>query len=104
MTNASNDPCANSGGQFFIQETDLNFANPNCVVPTLGGGACVPAADSLADFASTYNNSISSWDLGAGPAAGASRYFVVGLQLPASAASALQGQAALFPLTWRART
>jgi hypothetical protein len=104
VTNASNDPCANGGGQFFIQETDSSFANPTCIVPTPGAGACTPTADSLADFASTYNTSISSWDFGAGPAAGASRYFVVGLQLPASAASALQAQAALFSVTWRAST
>ena len=93
-------PCALGGLQIYIQETDSSFANPSCIFPTTGG-ACGFANNSMAYLASVTNTSASALALGAGPAAGASRYFVIGLQLPVGASNTLQGEQANFNLTWR---
>ncbi len=94
------DPCAASGAQFYLQETNSSFVATNCWFPTVAAGSCAFVANSLFVFKSNFIASTSALDLGAGPAHGQSRYFVVGMQLPSNAGNTLQGQAAQFGLTW----
>jgi hypothetical protein len=96
-------PCA-GGAQIYIQETDSSFAaSPNCVFPTTGG-TCSFATDTLAYLATVANAATSAVSLGIGPPHGASRYFVIGMQFASNASNALQGEEALFTLTWRLST
>jgi hypothetical protein len=98
------DPCAPSGAQFYIQETDATFTTAlSCWFPA-AAGACAFASNSLFVFKVNKNAPASALDLGSGPVHGASRYFVIGMQLPTNASNTLQGQAALFSLTWRFTT
>jgi predicted ribosomally synthesized peptide with SipW-like signal peptide len=92
-------PCAAAGAQFYIQETDSSWVATTCRFPS-AAGACSFAANSLFVFAANYKTAAGSLDLGVGPAHGAARYFIVGMQLPATASNTLQGQAAQFGLTW----
>jgi hypothetical protein len=55
-------------------------------------------------LATVKNSAASPLALGTGPAAGASRYFIIGMQLPGGASNALQGEEALFGLTWQLAT
>jgi hypothetical protein len=96
-------PCAAAGAQFYIQETDAAGTPTTCRFPA-GAGACAFAANSLFVFQSNDNAPASALDLGAGPAAGAARYFTIGMQLPSNASNALQGRAALFSVTWHVTT
>jgi hypothetical protein len=94
------DPCAASGAQLYLQETNSSFVATNCWFPTVAAGSCAFVANSLFVFKSSFAASTSALDLGAGPAQGQTRYFVVGMQLPSNAGNTLQGQAAQFGLTW----
>jgi hypothetical protein len=97
------DPCGVNGAQFYIQETDSSFTPTTCKFPA-AAGACSFSANSLFFFKSSANSAPAAFDLGGGPIHGQSRYFLVGMQLPAGAANSLQGQEALFGLTWRVST
>ena len=97
------DPCAVAGAQFYIQETDSSFNPTNCKYPA-AAGACAFAANTLFFFKSSANSAPTALDLGSGPAHAQSRYFVIGMQLPTNASNALQGEEALFTLTWRMTT
>ena len=97
------DPCAAGGDQFYVQETNSSFTATACRFPS-GPTTCSFVADSLATFASTYPSSGSSLNLGSGPASLGSRYFIIGLKLPSTAANSLQGRAATFDLTWQVST
>jgi hypothetical protein len=102
-TPGGGNPCA-GGAQIYIQETDSSFiTTPSCVFPTTGG-TCLFATDTLAYLASVANTATSAVSLGSGPTHGAFRYFVIGMQLPSNASNALQGEEALFTLTWRLST
>jgi hypothetical protein len=92
-------PCASGGAQFYIQETDASWVATTCRFPS-AAGACVFNANSLNTFATNASSAAGALDLGAGPAHGQARYFMVGMQLPSSASNTLQGQAAQFGLTW----
>lgn len=94
------DPCAVGGAQFYIQETDSLGTNTFCWYPDDAAGACSFLADSLSTFAVNGNSVAAALDLGAGPAHGQTRYFKIGMQLPATASNTLQGEEALFALTW----
>lgn len=96
-------PCAANGAQFYLQETTSTWTPTKCWFPS-GAGACAFAASSLFVFASNYLATTSALDLGAGPAHAQSRYFLIGMQLPSTASNALQGEAALFNLTWHMST
>jgi hypothetical protein len=96
-------PCAAGGAQIYIQETDASFVPTSCVFPTVGG-TCTFAANTLSYFTTVANSAATAYSLGAGPAAGASRYFLIGMQLPAGASNALQGEEARFSLTWHLAT
>lgn len=108
-------PCAEvstngtpSGLQLTIQETDSTWTNPKkCWYPVKATGACASAAgyatkapNSFPLFAEYVTSASASWDLGKGPTAGASRYFLVSVLLPANASDTLQGEQATFDLTW----
>ena len=97
------DPCAVAGAQFYIQETDSSFTATSCKYPA-AAGTCAFAANTLFFFKSSANSAPTAFDLGSGPAHGQSRYFVIGMQLPTNASNALQGEEALFGLTWRVTT
>jgi hypothetical protein len=97
------DPCGVAGAQFYIQETDSSFNATNCKYPA-AAGACTFVANTLFFFKSSANSAPTAFDLGSGPAHGLSRYFVIGMQLPTNAGNALQGEEALFGLTWRMTT
>lgn len=97
------DPCGVAGAQFTIQETDSSFTATSCKYPA-AAGACAFAANTLYFFKSSANSAPTAFNLGSGPATGQSRYFVIGMQLPTNADNALQGEEALFGLTWRVTT
>ena len=97
------DPCAAGGDQFYVQETDSSFTPTTCKFPS-AAGTCSFVADSLSIFASTYPSVGSSLNLGSGPASLGSRYFIIGMKLPSTAANSLQGRAATFDLTWQVST
>ena len=96
------DPCGTV--ELYIQETNSSGTPlSSCLFPADGSSACT-FADSLDDFATAYTSSSAPLDLGAGPASGATRYFHIGLKLPAGASSALEGEEADFGLTWHLST
>jgi hypothetical protein len=97
------DPCGVAGAQFYIQETDSSFNATSCKYPA-AAGTCTFAANTLFFFKSSANSAPTAFDLGSGPAQSQSRYFVIGMQLPTNASNALQGEEALFGLTWRMTT
>ena len=103
-TPGGGNPCdAASGDNFALQETDLSGTPTFCWYPNFAAGACTLSAGTLGDFF-TYVNSSSPYDLAlttpSGPAAGRSRYFSIVVQVPSGASNTLQGQAAVFGLTW----
>jgi hypothetical protein len=97
------DPCGVAGAQFYIQETDSSFAPTTCKFPA-AAGACSFNANTLFFFKSSANSAPTALDLGSGPIHGQSRYFIIGMQLPPTASNALQGEQALFDLTWHVST
>jgi hypothetical protein len=102
-TPGGGNPCAAGGAQFSIAEATSSAFTPStaaCKFPTASALPCSFTADTLNTFATGYFDAPSAFDLGTGPAAGASRYFIIGMQLPATASNTLQGQAAQFGLTW----
>jgi hypothetical protein len=94
--------CGAGGAQFYVQETDAAGTPTKCWFPS--GTTCAFAANSLFVFATNDNATSSGLDLGSGPTHAAARYFVIGMQLAANALNTLQGQAALFSLTWHVTT
>ena len=96
-------PCATNGAQFYVQETTSTGTPTTCWFPS-AAGSCAFAANSLRVFATNYTSATSSLDLGAGPAHGQTRYFRIGMQLPSNASNALQGEMAVFNLTWHLST
>ena len=93
-------PCDFGGLQLYIQETDSSFStNTTCWYPT-AGSTCAFTDDTFGAFAQNAIDSASALDLGAGPAHGQSRYFVIGIAVPTNASFTLQGREADFDLTW----
>jgi hypothetical protein len=97
------DPCSTNGAQFYIQETTSTGTPTTCWYPS-AVGACTFTASSLHLFAANANTTTSALDLGKGPAHATARYFLIGMQLPSTANNALQGEAAVFGLTWHMST
>lgn len=94
------DPCASGGYQIFVQETNSTFTtNVKCYFPTTGT-ACASSSLGLNTFAASFKTVASALDLGAGPAAQQSRYFLIGLSVPSAAPNTLQGREALLTLAW----
>lgn len=92
------DPCAAGGAELYIQETNSLWSPQTCWF--LGSSPCPFATSSLNLFSANASTPATALDLGAGPAAGKSRYFIIGMELPSNASNTLQGQAAQFGLTW----
>lgn len=97
------DPCGTAGANFYVQETDSSFTPTTCRFPA-AAGACAFYASTLSYFKNSVNTAAAALNLGSGLAHGQSRYFLIGLQLPSTASNALQGEEALFSLTWRVST
>jgi predicted ribosomally synthesized peptide with SipW-like signal peptide len=93
------DMCASTGALFYVQETDSGGTPTKCWYPSAAGTTCT-ITSTLSTFKTNYHSTIASLDLGSGPAHGASRYFEIGMQIPATATNTLQGEAAQFGLTW----
>jgi hypothetical protein len=89
-------PCSTGGWMFSIQETT---SGTKCWYPVVQNSACPFNADTLSTF-STRTTATSGLSLGSGPAAQATRTFVIGVQVPSNAANTLQGEAAVFALAW----
>lgn len=99
-TPGGGNPCAAGGAQFSIQETDATFTSAvKCWFPA-AAGTCAFLANSLRTFSVNGSSAASALDLGSGPARNTSRYFKIGMQLPSGASNTLQGEEALFALTW----
>ena len=93
------DMCATGGPMMYIDESNSSFTSHSCVYPTTGG-TCAFSANTLNYLAAVKNGPTSTYPLPGTLAAGASRYFIIGMELPSTAANALQGEAAQFDLTW----
>jgi hypothetical protein len=102
-TPGGGNPCASGGAQIYIQETNSSFTPSICVFPTTAP-TCSFAANTLSYLATVANTAASAYSLGPGPVVGASRYFLVGMQLPVGASNTLQGEVAQFGLTWHLST
>ena len=93
-------PCATGGAMLYISESNSTFTTNSCVWPQTSG-TCTFLGNTLNSLATTKNDANHMATLGTtGLAAGASRYFIVGLELPSTAANNLQGESAVFNLTW----
>ena len=92
------DPCATGGAQLYLQETNALGTPTKCWFPG-GGTTCAFSASTLSSF-SAYSTSTNAFDLGSGPDALQTRYFVIGVELPAAAANSFQGESAAFLLAW----
>jgi hypothetical protein len=96
-------PCAAGGALFYIQETTSTGTATACRYPS-GPVTCAFAANTLQLFFTNANSTTSALDLGAGPAHGQARYFLIGMELPSTAGNTLQGEEAVFGLTWHLST
>jgi hypothetical protein len=92
-------PCTTGGLELTIAETDASWTPQRCVYPQTSG-TCSFLANTLNALATTKNSSTSMYGLGEGLAAGQTRYFLISMELPSTAANTLQGRAAQFNLTW----
>lgn len=93
-------PCGLNGMQFYVQETDASWNPTTCRYPA-AAGACTFNASTLYSFSQTYKTSAGPLRMGAGPTNGTSRYFIIGVQIPANdSGNTLQGLQANFPLAW----
>lgn len=104
VTDGSGTP---DGPLLSIEETDSSGNPLFCWYPDDASGACSSTFsqdDWLGIFAQYVNTPALALDLGAGPAAGQSRYFDISVGLPANADPSLQGEEGLFSLTWHATT
>ncbi len=101
--NANGNPCALNGAQLYIEETDSNW-NPTTCWYLSGSAPCTFQASTLYAFQLNHAGVANALDLGSGIAHGASRYFIVGMQLPTNASTNYMGQAASFSLTWHLTT
>jgi len=99
-TPGGGNPCSTGGAMMYISESNSTFTTNSCVFPT-SSGTCSFIANTVNALATTRNDANHMFTLGTtGLAPGASRYFIVAMQLPSTAANTLQGEEALFKLTW----
>lgn len=92
------------GLQLTVQETSSAWTPTKCWYPVQAAGTCTASPNSLGIFASAFTSTSLSLNLSPGPAAGASRYFTIGVTLPTNASDTLQAEQASFDLTWQAST
>ncbi|MGH3025669.1 MAG: hypothetical protein ACRDLR_04400 [Gaiellaceae bacterium] len=94
-------PCASAGAQFYLQETYANGSDKFCWYPDYASGSCTFDATYDLGYFATYVNTLGlSFHLGAGPTAGSSRYFRIGVEFPTTAPNSLQATTANFTLDW----
>jgi hypothetical protein len=100
----SGDPCASTGLQFFVAEaTDASFtlSTSKCRYPLSNNSPCTFLASTTSFLVANKFDNTHTQNLGnATQAAGASRYFIVGLQYPANAATTYQGVEGVLKLGW----
>lgn len=99
------------GLELTIEETSSTGTVQTCLYPVVATGTCTAdpgwssgAPNSFPIFAEYATDMGSSYDLGPGPAKGQTRYFKVTVILPTEASNSLQGEQALFGLTWHLST
>ena len=99
------------GLELTIEETSSTGTVQKCLYPVVATGTCTAAPgwssgapNSFPIFAEYATDMGSSYDLGPGPAKGQTRYFKVTVILPTEASNSLQGEQALFGLTWHLST
>jgi len=95
------------GLQFVIQETNSGGTATQCWYPVNATGTCSAASsyatsvlNSFGNFAQNLNSTAHVLSLGAGPTTATPRYFQVSVLTPTNASNSLQGEEALFGLTW----
>jgi predicted ribosomally synthesized peptide with SipW-like signal peptide len=95
------------GLQFVIQETNASNSPTYCWYPVAASGTCSAATgystalpNSFGNFAQHLTSTAHTLSLGSGPTAGTTRYFTVSVIMPTNASNSLQGEEALFGLTW----
>lgn len=112
-TEGTGNPCGSGGLELYIQETDASGNNltNGCLYPdphaTPYSPPDMPGTGSTTDCTTIWTadtldnlaNVISCWDLGR-LAAGATRYFKIGVQFPANSDNTFQGTTATFDLNW----
>ena len=93
-------PCDTNGAMMTIDESNSSFTSHSCVYPQTSG-TCSYVNNTLYALATTKYDATHMLTLGTGGlAAGASRYFIIGMELPSTASNSLQGEEAQFDLTW----
>ena len=108
-TNANNtetwhgtgNPC--SSLYLYVEEDDATWTAKSCLYGTASGSSCVfqdPGSSTISNFQTSHSSSASALVIPNGLAAGASRYFKIGLMLPSAADNSYQGRQATFDLTW----
>jgi hypothetical protein len=95
-------PCGAGGPMFTVQET--NGATTTCWYPSAPTTCTFTAADTLQTFVGNYNTTTNALPLTGGLAIGQTRTFKIGIELPSTASNALQGEEAVFGLTWHLST
>jgi hypothetical protein len=94
--------CPTGSLDFFIQEyTSSAFTTPtsSCVFPVQASTSCTFLDDTLGQFFGNYPDNGHYFALGS-LAAGASRYFRIGVAEPIAASNGLQGETATLSLYW----
>jgi hypothetical protein len=95
-------PCGAGGALLTVQET--NGATTTCWFPAAPTACTYTAGYTLQAFAANYGSPAGALQLSGGSAPAQVRTFVIGIELPANAANALQGEEAVFGLTWHMTT
>jgi hypothetical protein len=94
--------CPSGSLDFFVQEyTSSAFTTPmsSCVFPVSASSSCTFQDDTLGQFFGNYHDISHYFSLGS-LAAGASRYFRIGVAEPIDASNGLQGETATLSLYW----
>lgn len=95
-------PCGAGGALFYVQETTT--AGTKCWYPSSATACAFTAGYTLQTFVANYNATASALPLGGGSAPAQVRTFQIGIELPSTASNSLQGEEAVFGLTWHMTT
>ncbi|HLX32336.1 MAG TPA: hypothetical protein VKR79_06140 [Gaiellaceae bacterium] len=96
------DPCSPGNAEFYVQETNSSGTATKCWYPSTVTTCAYDNTLDLGLFATIYNTLGTALDVGAGPAATATRYFSLGFRLSSTAGNTLQGTEAIMTLNWYA--
>ena len=93
-------PCASTGMQIYVQENSNAAGAPlKCWYPAPATAGACTTWSTVSSFAIRTTAAL-GLSFGAGPTALQTRYFQVGIQVPANAGNTLQGETAKFVLAW----